>query len=267
VLASIQPKAAGQRVRPAPEPGPDASAKGLLETNLCVLLLCALAVYQSQQDHAQGQSRMVVHPIGSNPPISSAVVEDCDGSSQSSGLRLSWPPSDEIRSTADLEMVPDPPEGELIAEVDPEPEPLMDGNTERESFMDVVLNPETASWRDTPVPMTPLPGRRQRKLPWLQPPRQASPGISTVRADRPGVPPPQERRPWSIAEERRLRQLYSIYGPQWRLIQTRDQDHEDGPLLQGRTNVNLKDKIRNIKSDWLRYGESHSREKAILIRF
>ncbi|KAL2440962.1 hypothetical protein ABEF95_009887 [Exophiala dermatitidis] len=62
----------------------------------------------------------------------------------------------------------------------------------------------------------------------------------------------QVRRPYTDAEVDRLMELVALYGPKWALILKRDRDHPDGPLLQNRTQVQLKDKARNIKLDFLK---------------
>ncbi|KAG9793395.1 hypothetical protein ABEF93_002173 [Exophiala dermatitidis] len=62
----------------------------------------------------------------------------------------------------------------------------------------------------------------------------------------------QVRRPYTDAEVDRLMELVALYGPKWALILKKDRDHPDGPLLQNRTQVQLKDKARNIKLDFLK---------------
>ncbi|EDN05436.1 predicted protein [Histoplasma mississippiense (nom. inval.)] len=67
---------------------------------------------------------------------------------------------------------------------------------------------------------------------------------ATTRRDGSPLPP---RRMWSEEEERRLLQLFVEYGPKWRILQLMDKEHSDGAVLQDRSNVDLKDKIRNMK--------------------
>lgn len=58
---------------------------------------------------------------------------------------------------------------------------------------------------------------------------------------------PQVRRPWTDAEMKRLEEMVARYGTQWAYIKEMDNSHEDGPELQGRDQVALKDKARNMK--------------------
>lgn len=58
------------------------------------------------------------------------------------------------------------------------------------------------------------------------------------------------RRAWTDEEIERLMELIAIHRTSWREIQDADELHPDGPRLAGRTNVNLKDKARNIALDY-----------------
>lgn len=68
--------------------------------------------------------------------------------------------------------------------------------------------------------------------------------------------PVQRRRKWTTEEVERLLGLIEIYGTKWANIKKADEAHEDGPLLEGRDQVALKDKARNIKFDYLTYVHS-----------
>jgi hypothetical protein len=48
-------------------------------------------------------------------------------------------------------------------------------------------------------------------------------------------------------------ELVELRGPKWSAILQEDMAHVDGPLLQSRDQVGLKDKARNIKLDFLKY--------------
>ncbi|RMZ81011.1 hypothetical protein DV738_g2427, partial [Chaetothyriales sp. CBS 135597] len=63
----------------------------------------------------------------------------------------------------------------------------------------------------------------------------------------------QQRQPYSEAEVRRLIELIGLnHGPKYAKILKDDEAHPDGPLLSRRTQVQLKDKARNIKMDYLK---------------
>lgn len=62
----------------------------------------------------------------------------------------------------------------------------------------------------------------------------------------------QNRRAWTPDETERLIDLIAIYRTAWTMILKADAEHEDGPELQNRTDVQLKDKARNIKMDYLK---------------
>jgi hypothetical protein len=63
----------------------------------------------------------------------------------------------------------------------------------------------------------------------------------------------QVRKPYTEAEVHRLMELVELRGPKWSAILQEDLAHVDGPLLQSRDQVGLKDKARNIKLDFLKY--------------
>ncbi len=63
----------------------------------------------------------------------------------------------------------------------------------------------------------------------------------------------QVRKPYTEAEVHRLMELVELLGPKWSAILQEDMAHVDGPLLQSRDQVGLKDKARNIKLDFLKY--------------
>ncbi|KAL9619317.1 MAG: hypothetical protein Q9160_006082 [Pyrenula sp. 1 TL-2023] len=65
--------------------------------------------------------------------------------------------------------------------------------------------------------------------------------------------PMQRRRQWTNEEVERLLTLMEDYGTRWANIKKADEAHEDGPLLERRDQVGLKDKARNIKFDYLWY--------------
>ena len=65
----------------------------------------------------------------------------------------------------------------------------------------------------------------------------------------------QVRKPWSHAEVDRLMELIEINGPRYSKILQDDKNPEmypDGPVLEYRNQVQLKDKARNIKLDFLK---------------
>ena len=62
---------------------------------------------------------------------------------------------------------------------------------------------------------------------------------------------PQERRQWSSDETEKLITLIAKHGISWALLIR--EDEVSGGLLQGRGQVGLKDKARNMKMDYLRY--------------
>jgi hypothetical protein len=64
------------------------------------------------------------------------------------------------------------------------------------------------------------------------------------------------RRRWTQEEDDRLIMLVARYGTQWAVIQRQDQicpEVNGGPRLTGRTQVNMKDRARNIKQKLIRY--------------
>ena len=61
---------------------------------------------------------------------------------------------------------------------------------------------------------------------------------------------PQRRKPWSAEETDRLIELIEEHGVGWAHIMRADAIHRDGPLLQERGQVGLKDKARNMKMDY-----------------
>lgn len=64
------------------------------------------------------------------------------------------------------------------------------------------------------------------------------------------------RRRWSDEEDDRLIMLIARHGTQWATIQRQDQicpSADGGPQLTGRTQVNMKDRARNIKQKYKRY--------------
>lgn len=65
-------------------------------------------------------------------------------------------------------------------------------------------------------------------------------------------PKAQVRTPWNHQECNRLMEMVERHGTKWARILEEDAVHEDGPLLQGRGQVPLKDKARNIKLDFLK---------------
>ncbi|EXJ64274.1 hypothetical protein A1O7_00610 [Cladophialophora yegresii CBS 114405] len=66
--------------------------------------------------------------------------------------------------------------------------------------------------------------------------------------------PAQIRRPYTAEEVDRLLDMIALYGTKWARILREDSVHPDGPMLQGRSQVQLKDKARNIKLDMLKAG-------------
>jgi hypothetical protein len=110
----------------------------------------------------------------------------------------------------------------------------------------------TASQQQVEVtrPAAPSPRRESR---WLaensvtSSSRQASTIPTTI---------PKGRRKWTEEEDERLIMLIAKHGTQWAVIQRQDQicpASEGGPQLTGRTQVNMKDRARNIKQKHIRY--------------
>ncbi|OQV09605.1 hypothetical protein CLAIMM_13711 [Cladophialophora immunda] len=64
----------------------------------------------------------------------------------------------------------------------------------------------------------------------------------------------QVRIAYTEREVNRLMELVELHGTRWARILEEDNRHDDGPMLQGRTQVQLKDKARNIKLDFLKAG-------------
>ncbi|KAJ9607361.1 hypothetical protein H2200_008434 [Cladophialophora chaetospira] len=67
--------------------------------------------------------------------------------------------------------------------------------------------------------------------------------------------PVQIRIPYSAEEVDRLTEMIALYGTQWARMLNEDKSHPDGAALQGRTQVQLKDKARNLKLDALKAGQ------------
>jgi hypothetical protein len=67
-----------------------------------------------------------------------------------------------------------------------------------------------------------------------------------------GRRPVQTRIPYSAGEVNRLMEMIDLYGTQWARILREDRAHPDGAMLQNRSQVQLKDKARNMKLDWLK---------------
>lgn len=68
----------------------------------------------------------------------------------------------------------------------------------------------------------------------------------------------QERKQWTPVEEQRLIDFIGVHGPAYSKILKEDSEFEDAALrnsLQGRNQVQLKDKARNIKFAYLKSGE------------
>jgi hypothetical protein len=83
---------------------------------------------------------------------------------------------------------------------------------------------------------------------------------STERSSHPStaihITGPSGRRRWSEEEDERLIMLIARHGTQWAVIQRQDQicpAVDGGPKLTGRTQVNMKDRARNIKQKYKRY--------------
>ncbi|KAF7505116.1 hypothetical protein GJ744_001256 [Endocarpon pusillum] len=121
-----------------------------------------------------------------------------------------------------------------------------------------------------------------RTPPSRQPPQRIAPRSSNTNTDSPpasSAPPPstaqqldfmraraqdptvaikprklQTRTPYTPAEETRLIQLIEKYGPSYTLIKQLDEQHEDGPLLLERSQIQLKDKAQDLKFQYLKFG-------------
>ncbi|ERF71417.1 hypothetical protein EPUS_08686 [Endocarpon pusillum Z07020] len=121
-----------------------------------------------------------------------------------------------------------------------------------------------------------------RPPPSHQPPRRTAPRSSNTHTDSPpasSAPPPstaqqlefmrarardptvamkprklQTRTPYTPAEEARLIELIEEYGTSYTLIKQLDEQHEDGPLLLEKSQVQLKDKAQELKFQFLKTG-------------
>ncbi|KAI4251409.1 MAG: hypothetical protein L6R42_008399 [Xanthoria sp. 1 TBL-2021] len=62
----------------------------------------------------------------------------------------------------------------------------------------------------------------------------------------------QTRKPWSEEEINRLQELINEHGLSWSALKKMDALHVDGPVLEDRDQVALKDKARNMKLDYLK---------------
>lgn len=65
-------------------------------------------------------------------------------------------------------------------------------------------------------------------------------------------PEPQIRHRYTADEEKRLIELIERYGTRWADIKRADEAHPDGPKLSRRSQVQLKDKARNLYIDYLK---------------
>ena len=63
--------------------------------------------------------------------------------------------------------------------------------------------------------------------------------------------PPQSRSAWTGVETDMLHYLITEYGTSWKLL--KNEDREQGHILEARDQVALKDKARNMKMDYLKY--------------
>ncbi|KAL8724538.1 MAG: hypothetical protein Q9181_006781 [Wetmoreana brouardii] len=66
---------------------------------------------------------------------------------------------------------------------------------------------------------------------------------------------PRTRTFWSADETERLLELIQGVGTSWSLLQKFDNKHPDGPMLESRDQVALKDKANNMKMDYLKDGQ------------
>lgn len=64
----------------------------------------------------------------------------------------------------------------------------------------------------------------------------------------------QTRQPYSREEIDRIIKLVEDYGTSWSLIKTMDEKHPDGPELSHRSQVDIKDKCRNMVMDFYKSG-------------
>ena len=63
--------------------------------------------------------------------------------------------------------------------------------------------------------------------------------------------PPQSRTAWTSVETEMLLYLITEYGTSWKLL--KNEDRNQGHVLEARDQVSLKDKARNMKMDYLKY--------------
>lgn len=92
--------------------------------------------------------------------------------------------------------------------------------------------------------------------------------LSRAEAIQPSVRKPSKR--WSEEEDQRLHQLMSMFGTSYATIKKHDSMvpvSAGGPCLEGRSQVQCKDRARTIKKKLLRYGLADCTAIAILLTF
>lgn len=101
----------------------------------------------------------------------------------------------------------------------------------------------------------PIPASARRQSRWL------TENTVSRSAHVPTVPRPTGRRRWTQEEDDRLIMLVARHGTQWAEIKRQDAicpAEDGGPQLTGRTQVNMKDRARNIKQKHIRYYPGNS---------
>ena len=109
-----------------------------------------------------------------------------------------------------------------------------------------------------PRPLPAVPRRLDRSSESAPP---ASSGQKYAAANREAVQAKAERRPlltqvrkkWTVDENDRLITLIEEYGCSWAYLKQVDEAHPDGPRLEDRDQVALKDKARNMRHDFHKY--------------
>lgn len=123
------------------------------------------------------------------------------------------------------------------------------------------LPPSSAPIRPRAAP-NPSPPPRRRTEPTRQqqePPRsqvarvnERARQLAMIQRSALNRPRAQIRTPYTEDEVNRLMEMIELHGTKWALILMEDSIHPDGPQLQDRGQVQLKDKARNIKLDFLK---------------
>jgi hypothetical protein len=138
------------------------------------------------------------------------------------------------------------------------PDKRMRRNSSNQSAADQVQQSLDASTQVQP-PVSTQPASTQRSSQsGAMPPSTQSRHIQRLTQDAETAGPTVQRKRFSEAETKRLIELVGLYSTRWADIKRHDElwpEDEGGPLLLGRSQVNLKDRARNIRRAYDRAGE------------